>query len=181
MDEIIIDGTNGAGKTTLIEYLNKNIDNSIYYQPFRIDNVFESWKKNPLDAATRIHNVTEKCRKEALSKGIKLLIWDRAWPTVFVSTNNIDSRNIMNKNIFTLLLLSNSKATVKSLDRYEEKNKTKVIPKQAANIKEINYWINAYYNLSNEVKNMENVVVLDATNYINLEETLNLVKERLGY
>ncbi len=88
--EIVVDGTDCGGKTPLVHKLVQRFaDDRVPVTtaaPFKDVEVYPLWKSDPLMAARRINDVI--CRFRDENRGKTVLVWDRGWPTVFVSTES---------------------------------------------------------------------------------------------
>src|SRR5262245_32389059 len=116
--ELVIDGTDGAGKTPLVTYL---IDTIVArglsvatLAPYRVQEVYPLWESDPLAAATIITGIMRHFREH--NSGADVIIWDRGWPTGFVSTTSTEARQLFTPfpNL-TLLLLNHEQTTINKM------------------------------------------------------------------
>jgi hypothetical protein len=111
--EIVVDGTDGAGKTSCVEFLAAWLRRRYrvaIHAPYREVEVFPLWDFAPEEASHTIVTVMERFR--AAHRDADVLLWDRGWPTAFVSTNDPRSRaRFAPFPALTLLLLSTTART----------------------------------------------------------------------
>jgi len=112
--EIVVDGTDGAGKTPLVEYIASRLIGLGYtvatYAPFREIEVYPLWETDPIKASRIIAEVMQRFR--ANHSNTEIVIWDRAWPTVFVSTNCKEAREMFCRFPDLTVLLINTEQTI---------------------------------------------------------------------
>lgn len=121
MIEIVIDGTNFGGKTPLVERLLARLeaDGWVTYtaSPYRDIEVYDLWDQAPEEAARRIVARMEEHRSKA--RACEIMVWDRGWPTCFVSTKNTVARRLfLPLPKLTYLLLNTAEATAKKVRKY---------------------------------------------------------------
>lgn len=92
--EVVIDGTDGAGKTTCVESLIERWTRAglrvARHAPYREREVYPLWATEPARAARIITAIMDRARAAAVHAD--LLVWDRGWPTAFVSTDDAAAR-----------------------------------------------------------------------------------------
>lgn len=119
--EVVIDGTNFGGKTPLVARLLERLaargwsagSASVY----REGEVYTRWDDDPVGAATTL---VERMRvhRERLAH-LDVLVWDRGWPTCFVSTRNPVARRLfLPLQPLTFILLNSAAATAKKVAKY---------------------------------------------------------------
>jgi len=117
--EIVIDGTDGAGKTSFVNFLLKKIRTRSLtvdtVAPYREQEVYPLWEQQPLQAAKIINGIIEAHRIRL--QHLDCIVWDRGWPTAFVSTDNATARDCFNPLPTTTILLlgSTQKTRAKAL------------------------------------------------------------------
>lgn len=107
--EIVVDGTDGAGKTPCVERLCERFRAGglavASHAPYREREVYPLWESAPEEAARVIVEIMDRVR-DARSDA-QLLIWDRGWPTAYISTDDPRARALFRPlPALTLLLLS---------------------------------------------------------------------------
>lgn len=121
MIEVVIDGTNFGGKTPLVLALLERIQsegkNAVSASIYREEEVYSLWNDDPFEAATRIVSRMMIHRERAQETDV--LVWDRGWPTCFVSTQNVAARRLfLPLQRLTFLLLNTDHATAKKVKKY---------------------------------------------------------------
>lgn len=145
MIEIVVDGTDGSGKTLCVDKLKTHFISLNYkvvtFSPYREREVYYLWENTPVKAAEIIVDIINNFRKE--NKSNDLIIWDRGWPTAFVTTNNQDALSLFYPfPHITILLLNSEKRTIEKTF----KNGVKGIWVKEPHL--IHKYNTAYYNLS---------------------------------
>ena len=112
--EVVIDGTDGAGKTAcvaaLIERWTRAGLRVVGRAPYREREVYPLWATEPARAAQIITAIIARARAD--TAGADLLVWDRGWPTAFVSTDDAAARaGFAPLPPLTVLLLGSAAAT----------------------------------------------------------------------
>lgn len=123
--EIVVDGTNSGGKTPFIEFLIERLINLKYdvvaCAPYKKEEVFQLWEKEPLKAARIITRIINKFRNDNLFRDF--IIWDRGWPTCWVSTKNKYARQLfLPFPPLTVFLLNTIETTYKKREKYNLKH-----------------------------------------------------------
>lgn len=112
--EIVVDGTDCGGKTPLVQTLVRRFETEqvsvATAAPFREVEVYPLWKSDPLTASRKICEVMHCFRQSNRDKAI--LIWDRGWPTVFVSTDLPEARSLCLPYPHLTVLLLNTEQTI---------------------------------------------------------------------
>jgi hypothetical protein len=124
MIELVVDGTDGAGKTTCVQFLVERLARPgvtvVQHAPFRAVEVYPLWQTAPEQAAEAITTVMRAFR--VAHRDASVLVWDRGWPTAYISTADVRARSLFAPlPDATLLLLSTT-------DRTREKARTKRLP-----------------------------------------------------
>ena len=118
--EIVIDGTDSGGKTPCVESLYRTfaVDRKVRAcAPFRVREVYHLWEHEPQRAAAIIRSIMEDFRHDSAS--VDLIIWDRGWPTVWVSTTDpIARRLLMPFPDLTVLLLNSIETTNRKAEKH---------------------------------------------------------------
>lgn len=86
MFDLVIDGTDGAGKTPLVQQLIAHLSAThsvATCAPYRVREVFPLWQSRPTQAAQIITEIMADFRSRHPDD---LIVWDRGWPTAWVST-----------------------------------------------------------------------------------------------
>jgi hypothetical protein len=87
--EIVVDGTDGAGKTSFVSYLLEHCQRrglrAASHAPYRECEVYPLWAHEP-ERAAQIVTAT-LARRRAESAHLDVLIWDRGWPTAYITTD----------------------------------------------------------------------------------------------
>lgn len=112
--EIVIDGTDWSGKTPVVEKLVTTMRDKGWLvatgAPFREVEVFPLWQTDPFIASKTVNDVVQQLYKKY--SDMQLIVWDRGWPTVFVSTDCQASRNLWIPYPNLTVLLLNSEQTI---------------------------------------------------------------------
>lgn len=92
--ELVVDGTDGAGKTSFITYLLAHCAQrglrAASYAPYREREVYPLWADEPERAAQLITDAI--ARHRAACRHLDVLVWDRGWPTAYITTEHPDAR-----------------------------------------------------------------------------------------
>jgi thymidylate kinase len=113
--EIVVDGTDSGGKSPCVAALRQVFaaeQDTITCAPFRVQEVYDLWQHEPRRAASTIRSIMDGFRGDNATA--KLIIWDRGWPTVWVSTTDPVARAAMLPFPDLTVLLLNSIDTTKS-------------------------------------------------------------------
>lgn len=121
MIEVVIDGTNFGGKTPLVQRLLERIrergKSVATASPYREVEVYGLWDDAPEDAAAQIAARMAAHRESA--GGVDVFVWDRGWPTCFMSTRNAAARRLFwPLPRLSFLLLNTAAATEKKVRKY---------------------------------------------------------------
>jgi hypothetical protein len=124
MIELVVDGTDGAGKTTCVQFLVERLARSgitvAHHAAFRAIEVYPLWQTAPEQAAEAITTVMRAFR--AAHRDANVVVWDRGWPTAYISTADVRARSLFAPlPAATLLLLSTT-------DRTRDKARAKRLP-----------------------------------------------------
>jgi len=118
--EIVVDGTDSGGKTPCVQALhhifgaNRNVHTCA---PFRLQEVYHLWNREPRRAATIIRSIMDDFRHDSASA--EMIIWDRGWPTVWVSTADSIARDaLLPFPDLTILLLNTMEATSRKVAKH---------------------------------------------------------------
>jgi len=118
--EIVVDGTDSGGKTPCVEALHRTFSthgNVRTCAPFHVQEVYHLWDREPRRAAATIRSVMDDFRNR--SAAADLIIWDRGWPTVWVSTTDPAARNaLLPFPDLTLLLLNSMETTRRKAEKH---------------------------------------------------------------
>lgn len=119
--EVVIDGTNFGGKTPLVTRLVELLRGRGWRveaaSPYRETEVYPLWDDDPAAAAGEICRLMDAHRER--SAGADVIVWDRGWPTCFVSTRSRDARRLfLPLPPLTFLLLNTATATEKKVKKY---------------------------------------------------------------
>ena len=118
--EIVVDGTDTAGKTPTIGALALQFQGKYHlavYSPFKLQEVFPIWSTQPQRAASVITGIMAAFRRE--DPALDLIIWDRGWPTAWVSTEDAVARAMfLPFPTLTVLLLNTVKTTQEKVKKY---------------------------------------------------------------
>jgi hypothetical protein len=111
--EIVIDGTDVSGKTPCVEALHREFAKGRDVRtcaPFRVHEVYHLWEREPRQAANIIRSIMDDFRRN--SAVADMIIWDRGWPTVWVSTADPVARDaLLPFPELTVLLLNSIETT----------------------------------------------------------------------
>ncbi len=92
--EIVVDGTDGAGKTRFVTYLLEHCRSlgllAASHAPYREREVYPLWADEPERAAQLITEVLARRRAEGHPLDVR--IWDRGWPTAYITTDHPRAR-----------------------------------------------------------------------------------------
>lgn len=107
--EVVVDGTDGAGKTPCVEHLVHRFAarglQVVSHAPYREREVYPLWETDPQRAARTIVQVMARFR--AAHPDADVVVWDRGWPTAFISTEDAAARALFEPlPAVTILLLS---------------------------------------------------------------------------
>jgi hypothetical protein len=121
--EVVIDGTNFGGKTPLVERLVERLEadgwRTSTASPYREGEVYGLWDDEPEEAARRIVARLREHREKAEEARAQVIVWDRGWPTCFVSTRSAAARRLfLPLPRLTYLLLNTAEATAKKVKKY---------------------------------------------------------------
>ncbi len=119
--EVVVDGTNFGGKTPLVARLLEllaargwSVGSASVY---REGEVYSRWDDDPVGAAATIVGRMQSHR--ARLADVDVLVWDRGWPTCFVSTRNAEARRrFLPLQPLTFVLLNSAAATAKKVAKY---------------------------------------------------------------
>jgi hypothetical protein len=119
--EVVIDGTNFGGKTPLVARLLEMLaargwlaDSASVY---REGEVYSRWDDDPVGAAATIVGRMQAHRERG--EHLDVLVWDRGWPTCFVSTRDAAARRLfLPLQPLTFVLLNSAAATAKKVAKY---------------------------------------------------------------
>jgi hypothetical protein len=118
--EIVVDGTDSGGKTPCVETLRSvfAFDRTVQTcAPFRVQEVYHLWEREPLVAAATIRSIMDDFRRDHATAD--LIIWDRGWPTVWVSTTDSIARGaVLPLPELTILLLNSMETTKAKVEKY---------------------------------------------------------------
>jgi thymidylate kinase len=118
--EIVIDGTDSGGKTPCVEALCRTFaaDRQVRTcAPFRAQEVYPLWDREPRRAAAIIRSIMDDFRHSSASAD--LIIWDRGWPTVWVSTTDASARGaLLPFPDLTVLLLNSIETTKRKVEKH---------------------------------------------------------------
>lgn len=92
--ELVIDGTDGAGKTSLVRHLLEHCQRrgrcAAACAPYREREVYPLWAREPERAARIVTEVMAQRRAERAH--LDVLLWDRGWPTAYITTEDPRAR-----------------------------------------------------------------------------------------
>lgn len=92
--ELVVDGTDGAGKTSFVQHLLAHCQHlglrAASFAPYREREVYPLWAHQPERAAQLIVEVLAHRRAERADADV--LIWDRGWPTAYITTQSPAAR-----------------------------------------------------------------------------------------
>ena len=118
--EIVVDGTDSGGKTPCVEALYRTfaVDRNVRAcAPFRVQEVYHLWDREPRRAAAIIRSIMDGFRHDSASAD--LIIWDRGWPTVWVSTADSTARGaLLPFPDLTVLLLNSIETTNRKAEKH---------------------------------------------------------------
>jgi hypothetical protein len=118
--EIVVDGTDSGGKTPCVEALRRTfaIGRDVRIcAPFRVQEVYPFWDREPRRAAAIIRAVMDDFRRASV--GADLIIWDRGWPTAWVSTTDSAARDaFLPFPDMTVLLLNSIETTIRKAKKH---------------------------------------------------------------
>ena len=111
--EIVVDGTDGAGKTTCVDFVVERLRRRglpvTQCAPYREKEVYHLWESSPERAARIIVGVMSRFRS---AHPDDVIVWDRGWPTAFVTTDHALARSMfMPLPDLTILLLGTIEQT----------------------------------------------------------------------
>ena len=120
--EVVIDGTNFGGKTPLVARLlalsaarGWLAESASVYREVE---VYARWNDDPVGAAATIVGRMQAHRERLAQHDV--LVWDRGWPTCFVSTRNAAARRLfLPLQPRTFILLNSAAATAKKVAKYD--------------------------------------------------------------
>jgi hypothetical protein len=112
--DVVVDGTDGAGKTACVRFL---VDRwrqrglaAFSHAPYREQEVYPLWAAEPARAARIITGIMARFR--AAHPSADVVVWDRGWPTAFVTTTDPGARAAFEPlPPLTVLLLSSTDRT----------------------------------------------------------------------
>jgi hypothetical protein len=118
--EIVVDGTDSGGKTPCVEALYRAfaVDRDVRtYAPFRVQEVYHLWDREPRRATAAIRSIMDDFRHRSVSAD--MIIWDRGWPTVWVSTTDPAARGaLLPFPDLTVLLLNSIETTRRKVEKH---------------------------------------------------------------
>lgn len=112
--DVVVDGTDGAGKSACVRFL---IDrwtrrglSVATHAPYREQEVYPLWASDPERAAQLITGIMARFRAAHASSDA--IVWDRGWPTAFVTTTDLRARSLFEPlPPLTVLLLGSTDRT----------------------------------------------------------------------
>lgn len=112
--EVVVDGTDGAGKTACVHFLVDRWTRRglavASHAPYREQEVYPLWAAEPERAAQIITGIMARFRAAHASADV--VVWDRGWPTAFVTTTAPQARAAFEPlPPLTVLLLSSTDRT----------------------------------------------------------------------
>jgi hypothetical protein len=112
--DVVVDGTDGAGKTACVHFLLDRWTRRglavASHAPYREQEVYPLWAAEPERAAQIITGIMARFR--AAHSSADVVVWDRGWPTAFVSTTDPRARAAFEPlPPLTVLLLSSTDRT----------------------------------------------------------------------
>jgi len=119
--EVVVDGTNFGGKTPLVARLLGLLaargwsagSASVY----REGEVYDRWDDDPVGAAATIVGRMHGHRERLAD--VDVLVWDRGWPTCFISTRSAAARRLfLPLPPLTFVLLNSAGATARKVAKY---------------------------------------------------------------
>lgn len=119
--ELVIDGTNFGGKTPLVarvlDHLVARGWSAGSASVYREGEVYSRWDDDPLGAAATIVARMRAHRERLADRDV--VVWDRGWPTCFVSTRDAAARRLfLPLPPLTFILLNSAAATAKKVAKY---------------------------------------------------------------
>jgi thymidylate kinase len=118
--EIVVDGTDSGGKTPCVEALYRALaaDRDVRTcAPFRVQEVYPLWEREPRRAAAVIRAIMDDLRRASAAADV--IIWDRGWPTVWVSTTDPAARAaLLPFPDLTVLLLNSMETTIRKAEKH---------------------------------------------------------------
>jgi hypothetical protein len=118
--EIVVDGTDSGGKTPCVEALHRAFGRQRDVRacaPFRVREVYDLWAREPRQAAMIIRSVMDQFRQRHAAA--EVIIWDRGWPTVWVSTTDAMARDaLLPFPTLTILLLNSIETTMRKVEKH---------------------------------------------------------------
>ncbi len=119
--EVVIDGTNFGGKTPLVarllELLAARGWSAQSASVYREGEVYAQWDDDPVGAAATILGRMQTHRERLAD--VDILVWDRGWPTCFISTRRAAARRLfLPLPPLTFVLLNSAAATAKKVAKY---------------------------------------------------------------
>lgn len=119
--EVVIDGTNFGGKTPLVERLREEFTSRGWStgsaSVYREGEVYARWDDDPVGVAATIVGRMQAYRERLAH--LEILVWDRGWPTCFVSTRSAAARRLfLPLQPLTFILLNSAAATAKKVAKY---------------------------------------------------------------
>ncbi len=119
--EVVIDGTNFGGKTPLVARLLEVLAARGWLAGtaavYREGEVYARWDDDPVGAAATIVGRMQ-AHRERLAE-VDVIVWDRGWPTCFVSTRSAAARRrFLPLPPLTFVLLNSAAATAKKVAKY---------------------------------------------------------------
>lgn len=119
--ELVIDGTNFGGKTPLVgrllQLLGERGWSADSASVYREGELWAQWDDDPVGAATTIVARMQAHRERLADRDV--LVWDRGWPTCFVSTRSAAARRLfLPLQPLTFILLNSPAATAKKVAKY---------------------------------------------------------------
>jgi len=119
--EIVIDGTDGAGKTPCVEVVCARFRSRgltvASHAPYRVHEVYPLWASAPEAAARIVVDVMDELR--AKSTDAEVIVWDRGWPTAYVTTDDARARALfLPLPTCTVLLSSSTERTRRQARKY---------------------------------------------------------------
>jgi thymidylate kinase len=112
--EIVVDGTDGAGKTPCVEALVQRLHarglRVASHAPYREREVYPLWETEPVRAAATIVGLMNQFMDR--HPDAQVVVWDRGWPTAFVTTDEPRARALFEPfPALTVLLLNTVERT----------------------------------------------------------------------
>ncbi|MEO7733456.1 MAG: hypothetical protein ABIY55_21010 [Kofleriaceae bacterium] len=112
--DVVVDGTDGAGKTACVRFLLERWRRRglavASHAPYREHEVYPLWAAEPARAAQIITGSMTRFRTAHPSADV--VVWDRGWPTAFVTTSDPRARAAFEPlPPLTVLLLSSTDRT----------------------------------------------------------------------